>query len=112
MPRRKRGPGRGTVLREVPRKKKQDTADTGGASQVVPRPVPGPGPGTLQCGAGSKTFTLPHPDVNTKRKVAKLVPVDVAHSAGIKLGGQEGCKEWSSLEEKERKQDAGAYAGL
>ena len=47
-----------------------------------------------------------------KRKAVKEGPVDDAHSAGIKPSGEEGWREWSSKEEKERKLDAGMYPGV
>ena len=45
-------------------------------------------------------------------KVVKVVPVDEAHSAGIKSTGEEGCRERLIKEEKERELDGGAYPGV
>ena len=44
-----------------------------------------------------------------KRKAVKVVPVDEAHSAGIKRSGEEGWRERLIKEEKERGLDRGAY---
>ena len=46
-----------------------------------------------------------------KRKAVKVVPVDEAHSAGIKPSGEEGWRERLIREEKERGLDGGAYPG-
>ena len=46
-----------------------------------------------------------------KRKAVKVVPVDEAHSAGIKPSGEEGWRERLIKEEKERGLDGGAYPG-
>ena len=47
-----------------------------------------------------------------KRKGVKVVPVDAAHSAGIKPRGQEGWREWLIKEEKDRGLDGEAYLGV
>ena len=47
-----------------------------------------------------------------KRKAVKVVPVDEAHSAGIKPSGEEGWRERLIKEEKERGLDGGAYPGV
>ena len=47
-----------------------------------------------------------------KRKAVKVVPVDKAHSAGIKPSGEEGWRERLIKEEKERKLYEGAYPGV
>ena len=46
-----------------------------------------------------------------KRKAVKVVPVDEAHSAGIKPSGEEGWRGRLIMEEKERGLDGGAYLG-
>ena len=47
-----------------------------------------------------------------KRKAVKVVPVDEAHSAGIKPSGEAGWRERLIKEEKERGLDGGAYPGV
>ena len=47
-----------------------------------------------------------------KRKAVKVVPVDEAHTAGIKPSGEEGWRERLIKEEKERGLDEGAYPGV
>ena len=47
-----------------------------------------------------------------KRKALKVVPVDEAHSAGIKPSGEEGWRERLIKDEKERGLDGGAYPGV
>ena len=47
-----------------------------------------------------------------KRKAVKVVPVDEAHSAGIKPSGEKGWRERLIEEEKERGLDGGAYPGV
>ena len=47
-----------------------------------------------------------------KRKAVKVVPADEAHSAGIKLNGEEGWRERLITEEKERELDRGVYLGV
>ena len=44
-----------------------------------------------------------------KHEAVKVVPVDEAHSAGIKPSGEEGWRERLIKEEKERGLDGGAY---
>ena len=47
-----------------------------------------------------------------KRKAVKVVPVDEAHSAGIKPSGEEGWRERLIKEKKERGLHGGAYPGV
>ena len=47
-----------------------------------------------------------------KRKAVKVVPVDEAHSVGIKPSGEEAWRERLIKEEKERGLDEGAYPGV
>ena len=47
-----------------------------------------------------------------RREAVKVVPVDEAHSAGIKQSGKEGWREQLIKEEKERELAGGSYLGV